>query len=127
MRISGWSSVVCSSDLYGTFARVLGHYVRDERALTLADAVHRMSGLPATNLGLTDRGFLRPGYFADVVIFDPRTIADHSTFEKPHVYATGVRDVLVKGVQIGRASCRERVGQYGENSGGAVTLNKKTK
>src|SRR3546814_1495246 len=59
-----------------------------------------MSGLPATNLGLTDRGFLRPGYFADVVIFDPRTIADHSTFEKPHVYATGVRDVLVNGVPV---------------------------
>src|SRR3546814_7927501 len=70
---------------YGTFARVLGHYVRDERALALADAVHRMSGLPATNLGLTDRGFLRPGYFADVVIFDPRTIAAPSTFEKPQI------------------------------------------
>src|SRR3546814_14283836 len=121
MRISGWSSVVCSSDLYGTFARVLGHYVRDERALTLADAVHRMSGLPATNLGLTDRGFLRPGYFADVVIFDPRTIADHSTFEKPHVYATGVRDV-----SIGRASCRERVCQYVEIPVVAVSLKKKT-
>lgn len=85
---------------YGTFARVLGHYVRDEKALTLADAVHRMSGLPATNLGLKDRGFLRSGYFADVVVFDPRTIADHSTFEKPHVYSTGVRDVLVNGVPV---------------------------
>ena len=57
---------------YGNFARVLGKYVRDEKALTLADAVHRLSGLPATNLELRDRGFLRPGMFADVVVFDPR-------------------------------------------------------
>jgi N-acyl-D-amino-acid deacylase len=85
---------------YGTFARVLGRYVRDEKALTLADAVHRLSGLPASNLGLRDRGLLRAGYFADVVVFDPRTIADHSTFEKPHAYATGMRDVLVNGVPV---------------------------
>jgi N-acyl-D-amino-acid deacylase len=85
---------------YGTFARVLGRYVRDEKALTLADALHRLSGLPASNLGLRDRGLLRTGYFADVVVFDPRTIADHSTFEKPHAYATGMRDVLVNGVPV---------------------------
>ena len=85
---------------YGNFARVLGKYVRDEKALTLADAVHRLSGLPATNLELRDRGFLRPGMFADVVVFDPRTIADKATFEKPHQYAVGVRDVLVNGAAV---------------------------
>src|ERR1044072_3376290 len=82
---------------YGNFARVLGKYVRDDKALTLADAVHRLSRLPATHLALRDRGFLRPGMFADVVVFDPRTIADKATFEKPHQYAVGVRDVLVNG------------------------------
>jgi N-acyl-D-amino-acid deacylase len=85
---------------YGNFARVLGKYVREEKALTLTDAIHRLSGLPATNLELRDRGFLRPGMFADVVVFDPRTIADKATFEKPHQYAVGVRDVLVNGTAV---------------------------
>jgi N-acyl-D-amino-acid deacylase len=85
---------------YGNFARVLGKYVREEKALTLTDAIHRLSGLPATNLELVDRGFLRPGMFADVVVFDPRTIADKATFEKPHQYSVGVRDVLVNGVAV---------------------------
>jgi N-acyl-D-aspartate/D-glutamate deacylase len=85
---------------YGNFARVLGKYVREEKALTLTDAIHRLSGLPATSLELRDRGFLRPGMFADVVAFDPRTIADKATFEKPHQYAVGVRDVLVNGVGV---------------------------
>ena len=85
---------------YGNFARLLGKYVRDEKALTLADAVHRLSGLPATNLELQDRGFLRSGMFADVVVFDPQTIADKATFDKPHQYAVGVRDVLVNGVAV---------------------------
>ena len=85
---------------YGNFARLLGKYVRDEKALTLADAVHRLSGLPATNLELRDRGLLAPGMFADVVVFDPRTIADKATFEKPHQYAVGVRDVLVNGAAV---------------------------
>ena len=85
---------------YGNFARLLGKYVRDERAITLADAVHRLSGLPASNLELDRRGFLRPGMFADVVVFDPRTIADRATFEKPHQYAIGVRHVLVNGVPV---------------------------
>jgi N-acyl-D-amino-acid deacylase len=85
---------------YGNFARVLGKYVREEQALTLADAIYRMSGLPATNLELEQRGFLRPGMFADVVVFDPATIADRATFEKPHQYAVGVRDVLVNGVVV---------------------------
>jgi N-acyl-D-amino-acid deacylase len=85
---------------YGNFARVLGKYVREEKALTLTDAIHRLSGLPASNLELRDRGFLRPSMFADVVVFDPRTIADKATFEKPHQYAVGVRDVLVNGVAV---------------------------
>jgi N-acyl-D-amino-acid deacylase len=85
---------------YGNFARVLGRYVRDEKMLSLADAIHRLSGLPATNLGLDHRGFLKEGMFADVVVFDPATITDHATFEKPHQYATGVKHVLVNGVQV---------------------------
>jgi N-acyl-D-amino-acid deacylase len=85
---------------YGNFARVLGKYVREEKVLTLADAIYRMSGLPATSLELEQRGFLKPGMFADVVIFDPATIADRATFEKPHQYAVGVRDVLVNGVVV---------------------------
>jgi N-acyl-D-amino-acid deacylase len=82
---------------YGNFARLLARYVREQRALTLEDAVHRLSGLPAHNLSLADRGLLKQGYFADVVVFDPRTIQDHATFEKPHQYATGVSEVLVNG------------------------------
>jgi N-acyl-D-aspartate/D-glutamate deacylase len=85
---------------YGNFARVLGKYVREDKVLTLAEAIHRMSGLPATNLELEQRGFLRPGMFADVVVFDPDTIADRATFEKPHQYAVGVRDVIVNGVIV---------------------------
>jgi N-acyl-D-amino-acid deacylase len=85
---------------YGNFARVFSRYVREDNALTLAEAVHRMSGLPATNLELDQRGFLRSGMFADVVVFDPATIADRATFEKPHQYAVGVRDVLVNGAVV---------------------------
>lgn len=85
---------------YGNFARVLGKYVRDEKALSITDAIHRLSGLPATNLGLDHRGFLKDGMFADVVVFDPAKIADHATFEKPHQYATGVKHVFVNGVQV---------------------------
>src|SRR4029453_5145481 len=85
---------------YGNFARVLGKYVREDKALTLAEAIHRMSGLPPPNPQVEQRGFLRPGMFADVVIFDPATIADRATFEKPHQYAVGVRDVIVNGVVV---------------------------
>lgn len=85
---------------YGCFARVLGKYVRDEKVIELADAIHRMTGFPATNLGLRGRGFLRPGYFADVVVFDPKTITDRATYEQPHQYAVGVRDVWVNGVAV---------------------------
>ena len=85
---------------YGNFARVLGKYVRDEKALSMPNAIHRLSGLPATNLGLDHRGFLQDGMFADVVVFDPKTITDHATFEKPHQYATGVKHVFVNGTQV---------------------------
>ena len=82
---------------YGNFARVLARYVRDEHAITLEDAVRRLSALPAQNLAIADRGMLKDGYFADVVVFDPQKIQDHATFEKPHQYATGVSEVLVNG------------------------------
>jgi N-acyl-D-amino-acid deacylase len=85
---------------YGSFARVLGKYVRDEHVLTLPDAIRKLAAQPATNLGLDRRGFLKPGMYADVVVFDPATIADRATYEKPHVYAVGVRDVFVNGVQV---------------------------
>jgi N-acyl-D-amino-acid deacylase len=85
---------------YGNFARLLGRYVRDEKIIPLAEAVHRMSGLPATNLDLRDRGFVRDGMFADVVVFDPATIADRATFEKPHQYSVGMQHVFVNGVQV---------------------------
>jgi len=85
---------------YGNFARLLGKYVRDEHVIPLAAAIHRLSGLPATNLELRDRGFLRRGMFGDVVVFDPETIADRATFEQPHQYAVGVTHVLVNGVLV---------------------------
>jgi len=85
---------------YGNFARLLGKYVREEKVISLQEAVRRLSSLPAGNLGLDRRGSLKKGYFADVVIFDPNTIADKATFEKPHQFAVGVRDVFVNGVQM---------------------------
>jgi len=85
---------------YGNFARLLGKYVRDERVISLAEAVRRLSGLPATNLELDHRGFLKQGMFADVVVFDPNTIADVATFEKPQQYSVGVKHVFVNGVQV---------------------------
>ena len=85
---------------YGTFARVLGRYTRDEKALTLSEAVRRLSGLPAENLKLDRRGRLTSGFFADVVVFNPATIGDHATFDKPHQFSTGVSHVFVNGVQV---------------------------
>ncbi|HEU4969886.1 D-aminoacylase [Sphingomonas sp.] len=85
---------------YGNFARLLGKYVRDEQTTTLQDAVRRLTSFPASNLGIRDRGSLKPGYFADVVVFDPATIADHATYDQSQVYATGMRDVFVNGVQV---------------------------
>ena len=85
---------------YGTFARVLGKYARDEKLVTLPEAIRRLSALPATNLGLDHRGFLKEGMFADVVVFDPATIADHATFENPAQYATGMKNVFVNGREV---------------------------
>jgi N-acyl-D-amino-acid deacylase len=84
---------------YGSFARLLGRYVREEGIVPLEEAVRRLTSFPAGNLKLEKRGSLAPGYFADVVVFDPATITDHATFEKPHQYATGVVHVFVNGVQ----------------------------
>jgi N-acyl-D-amino-acid deacylase len=83
---------------YGNFARVLARYVRDEKIVPLGEAVRRLSAHPAAVLGLRDRGHLQPGYFADVVVFDPGTIQDHATYQQPHQYATGVSFVIVNGV-----------------------------
>ena len=85
---------------YGNFARLLGKYVREEKVIPLEEAIRRLTSLPATNLKIKQRGRLAPGYFADVVVFDPATIQDHATFEKPHQYATGVRHVFVNGTQV---------------------------
>jgi N-acyl-D-amino-acid deacylase len=85
---------------YGSFARVLGKYVRDEHVLSMPDAVRKLAAQPSANLGLARRGLLLPGMFADIVVFDPLTVADRATFETPHVYATGMRHVFVNGVQV---------------------------
>ena len=85
---------------YGTYPRVLGKYVREERALTLEDAVRKMSGAVADRLGLRDRGQLRAGMYADVVVFDPATIVDRATFDQPHQLSVGVRDVWVNGTRV---------------------------
>jgi N-acyl-D-amino-acid deacylase len=82
---------------YGTFARVLARYVRERHTISLEDAVHKMSGLPAQRLKLYDRGLIRPGMKADVVVFDPAQVEDKATFEKPHQYAAGFKYVLVNG------------------------------
>jgi N-acyl-D-amino-acid deacylase len=85
---------------YGSFARLLGKYVREEKVISLEEAVRRLTALPAETLGLKDRGTLRTGCYADVVVFDPKRIQDHATFDRPHQYATGVVHVLVNGVQV---------------------------
>ncbi len=85
---------------YGNTARFLGHYVRDEKATTLQDAIRRLTSQPATNLGIRNRGYLAEGYYGDVVVFDPAQIQDHATFEKPKQLATGVDDVFINGTQV---------------------------
>ena len=85
---------------YGNVARMLGKYVREEKTTSLADAVRRLSGFPASNLGIRDRGVLKAGNFADLAIFDPATVGDTATFDKPQKFATGMRHVFVNGVQI---------------------------
>ncbi len=85
---------------YGNFARWLGKYVRDEKLVSLAEGIRRMTSMPAANLRIPERGTLRPQFFADVVVFDPATIQDHATFDKPHQYSTGVKHVFVNGTQV---------------------------
>ena len=85
---------------YGNFARLLGKYVREEKIITLQEAIRKLSKLPATNLKIKKRGELKVGNYADIVIFDPEKIQDHATFEKPHQYATGMIHVFVNGIQV---------------------------
>jgi N-acyl-D-amino-acid deacylase len=85
---------------YGNFARLLGKYVRDEKVIPLEEAIRRLTAWPAEVLKIRERGALKPGYFADIVVFDPATIRDHATFEKPHQYSTGVQHVWVNGMQV---------------------------
>ena len=94
---------------YGNFARVLAEYARDEKLLTVQEAVRRLSAFPAQTLSLTGRGRLRKGYFADVVVFDPNTIQDHATYEEPHQLATGVENVWINGLQALRDGQATRV------------------
>jgi len=82
---------------YGTFPRVLGVYVREKHLLGLEEAVHKMSGMPAKRMGLSERGQVREGWYADLVVFDPATVKDMATFEKPHQYPVGIPWVIVNG------------------------------
>lgn len=85
---------------YGSFARLLGKYVKEEKLMTMEEAIRRMTSLPASNLKLVKRGSLKVGNYADVVIFDPATIKDRATFDEPHQYAEGVVHVFVNGSQV---------------------------
>ena len=87
---------------YGTFSRILGKYVREEGATTLEDAIRKMSSAVATRLRIQDRGFLLPGYHADVVVFDPETVGSEASYDEPHQLSTGIEHVLVNGVQVVR-------------------------
>jgi N-acyl-D-aspartate/D-glutamate deacylase len=82
---------------WGTYPRILGRYVRDQHLMPLEFAIHKMTGLPASNLGLKSRGLLREGYFADITIFDPKTVIDRATFEEPNQYPIGINFVIVNG------------------------------
>jgi N-acyl-D-amino-acid deacylase len=85
---------------YGTNARVLGKYVREMGVITLEEAVRKMTSLPARTFGLRDRGLVREGFWADLVVFDPAKVSDQATFEKPHQYSVGFDYVLVNGVPV---------------------------
>jgi N-acyl-D-amino-acid deacylase len=90
----------CHPRAYGNFARLLGHYVRDEKVLPLETAIYHLTGMPASWLKLKRRGALKPGYYADIVVFDPVAIKDNATYEKPHQLASGMEDVFVNGTQV---------------------------
>jgi N-acyl-D-amino-acid deacylase len=89
---------------YGNNARILGRYVRDQKVISIEDAVRKMTSLPARTFRLGERGELHPGAIADVVIFDPATVNDPSTYDDPHHYATGFSDVIVNGIPVIRAN-----------------------
>jgi N-acyl-D-amino-acid deacylase len=105
---------------YGNFARLLGKYVREEKIISIEEAIRRLTGLPAANLGLDRRGLLREGYFADVAVFDPNEIADRATYDNPHQYAAGVKHVLVNGVRV-----IDNGGHTGAKPGRALRMPKK--
>ena len=104
---------------YGNFARLLGKYVREEKALSLESAIHKLTTLPATNLKIQRRGALKAGYFADLVLFDPDSVQDHATFAEPHQLSTGVSDVWVNGVQVlaGEKSTGKMPGRFVKGPG----------
>jgi N-acyl-D-amino-acid deacylase len=115
---------------YGNFVRVLAKYVRDDRVIPLQEAIRKLTSFPAAMLSLKDRGSLKVGNFADVVIFDPKTVQDHATFEHPHQLATGVEDVWVNGVRAlrhgeatGAASGRAVRGRAWTGAGGGCRKN----
>ena len=85
---------------YGSFVRVIGKYARDEGVISLEEGIRKLTSLPAENLKLKYRGKLQPGYFADIVVFDPENVKDHATFEEPHQYAEGIIHVWVNGQQV---------------------------
>jgi N-acyl-D-amino-acid deacylase len=85
---------------YGNFARLLGKYVRDEKVIPMEEAIYKLTKLSADKLKIRNRGLLAPGYYADVVLFDPSSIKDNATFEQPHQYAEGIKHVWVNGVQV---------------------------
>jgi len=95
-----WATDMTHPRAYGSFARVLGKFVRDEKIIPLREAIRRLTSFPAANLKIKNRGSLKEGYFADVVVFDPETVSDHATFKKPHQYSTGVSHVFVNGEQV---------------------------
>lgn len=111
---------------WGNFARLLGKYVRDQQLISLEEAIYRLTGLPAENLKLRKRGFLREGYYADIVVFDPETIRDHATFENPHQYATGVEHVFVNGLQVLKngSHTEEKSGRFIKGPGYYIEIDK---
>jgi N-acyl-D-amino-acid deacylase len=99
-RAGIWESSMPHPRFYGTFPRVLGRYVRDEPLISLEMAINKMTGMPDRRLGLTDRGVLRERAVADIVVFDPETVSDVTTFEDPHRYPVGMPHVLVNGESV---------------------------
>lgn len=111
---------------YGNFTRVLGKYSRDEKIISLAEAIRKLSKLPATNLKINRRGELKPGNFADIVIFNPAEVKDNATYDKPHQYSTGVTDVFVNGVQVLKngVHTNAKPGRFVKGPGAKVSVKK---